>query len=137
MVHCAALAKPSPTAISDHSSGEPGKMPLQPAEAMGKQAGRCSLPLSPGTCAERGRRNQLCHGAKMLSRYHFARAPLTPLTGRRPLKQQAKLHPSSTSHGEINVAVSIQMVDVSICLLSCVHFLQEKSNMSVHVTSAQ
>lgn len=56
LVHCAALAKPSPTAISDHSSGEPGKMPLQPAVAMGKEAGRCSLPLSPGTCAQKGRR---------------------------------------------------------------------------------
>lgn len=82
VVHCAALAKPSPTAISDHSSGEPGKMPLQPAVATGKQAGRCSLPLSPGTCAQNGRRGTsavaglpntllvpLCRGSSQLLRH--------------------------------------------------------------------
>lgn len=47
LVHCAALAKPSPTAISDHSSGEPGKMPPNPPERQGEQRARCSLPPLP------------------------------------------------------------------------------------------
>ena len=64
-------------------------MPLQPAVAMGKQAGRCSLPLSLGTCGERKKEPAL-PWAKMDSRYHFARAPLT-LTGRKTVKHQAKL----------------------------------------------
>lgn len=105
MVHCAGLAKPSPTAISDHSSGKPGKMPLQPAVAMGKEAGRCSLPISPGTCAGRGRRSRLYHGLiKMISRYHFVkRCPLN--VGETP-KPWTQITMISASPGEINTIKS-------------------------------
>lgn len=67
--------------------GSLGKMP---AVAMGKKPGRCSLPLSPDTCEERERRNQLCHGRKTDSRYHLASSDLTTLSLTR--KHWAKLY---------------------------------------------